>query len=275
MVFIFLAEGDPMYAGLFHLLVAASLEIHALRLSYIQDVFLVPVGIYNPNQTTTINGTCDECECKIFDGKNSTNNVALNCFSNDTCQVFSTFPLSYKLRSSAATRLYFLQGIYPNASQCCMPNITELVDRLKNATPITVSLSFAPSAFGYDETRPHRAVAIGRSSGDLYWFNPWNMSFIQNQTIHGERAIELRNNSIFTTIDSSKTVIVLNEQTLASVTNITNPSFNKVRMFLFMNNSQTIMATTQDNMSVTILDVISPTQFTVRVRILKRLSPTD
>ena len=248
-----------------YLLIAAVVEIEGKALPYMQDVVLKPIGTQYSNQTQTINGTCAQCLCDVF--SDATDHAALNCFPNNTCQVFPTYPVSYKLQSSAAAQLYFLQGIFPSASQCCMPNITEIVNLLKNTTPTVVQLSYTLGAIGYDEARPARAVAIGWDTGDLYWFNPWNMSSIKNQTINERSAIALQNSSIFTAIDFNKTVIVLNEQTLGGVTNITHPSFNRVRKFLFMNNSQTIMVTTQDNKSVTILDVISPTQITVRVRL--------
>ena len=190
------------------LLIAAVVEVEGISLSYIQDVVLKPIGTQYVNKTTTINGTCDECKCKVFGDNDTTNNVALNCFPNNTCQLFSSFPPSYKLQYSATARLYFRRGIFANASQCCMPNITELVDRLKNTTPTVVQLSYTVGAIGYDEARPDRAVAVGWDSGDLYWFNPWNMNSIKNQTINGHRAVALHNDSIFTTIDSSYKVIV-------------------------------------------------------------------
>ena len=250
------------------LLIAAVVEIHGMSVPFVQDFVLRPIGTQYANKTTTINGTCDACLCQAFRDNTLANNVALNCFPNNTCQVFPTFPPSYKLQPLATAQLYFLRGIFPNASRCCMPNVTEIVSRLMNTTPTVVQLSYTLAAIGYDEARPDRAVAIGWDSGDLYWFNPWNMSFIKNQTINGSRAIALQNNSIFSANDTSKTVIVLNEQTLASVTNITYPSFSKVRKFLFMNNSRTIMVTTKQNKSVTVLDVLSPNQLTVRVSII-------
>ena len=156
-----------------------------------------------------------------------------------------------------------------------MPNITELISRLMNTTPTVVQLSYTLGAIGYDEARPDRAVAIGWDTGDLYWFNPWTMSSIQNQTINGSRTIALQNSSIFTTIDNLTTVIILNEQTLASVANVNYSSFSRVRKFLFMNDSRTIMVTTKDNRSVIVLDVISPSQFNVRVSIFAALLPSD
>ena len=260
-----------MHTGVFFALLIKVVEIHGLSLPYIQDVALQPIGTRYVNKTTTINGTCDECKCKIFGGNSSANNVALNCFPNNTCQLFLTFPVSYKLQYSATARLYFLRGIFPNASRCCMPNITELVNRLKHTTPTVVQLSYTLGAIGYDDTRPDRAVVIGWDTGDLYWFNPWNMSTVKNQTINGHRSIALQNNSIFTAIDYNATVTVFVDPTLASVANITYPSLQRVRKFLFMNNSRTIIATTQDDQSVTFIDVVSPTQFTVRVSCMNAL----
>ena len=257
------------------LLLALVVEIDGISLSYIQDVVLKPIGTQYVNKTTTINGTCDECKCKIFGGNSSANNVALNCFPNNTCQLFPTVPPSYKLQSSITARLYFGANMPPSTSQCCMPNITELISRLQNTTPTVVSFSYALGAIGYDEARPDRAVAIGSGTGDLYWFNPWNMSFIQSQTINGRITIALYNGSMFTGIDNTPRVNVFNDQSLACVNNKTYPSFNRVRKFLFMNNSQTAMVTTQDNKSVTVLDMTSPTQFTIRVSRMDTLFEMD
>ena len=254
------------------LLIAAVVEIHGMSVPFVQDFVLRPIGTQYANKTTTINGTCDVCVCQAFRDNTLANNVALNCFPNNTCQVFPSFPPSYKLQPLATAQLYFLRGIFPNASRCCMPNITEIVSRLMNTTPTVVQLSYTLGAIGYDDSKPDRAVAIGWDTGDLYWFNPWNMSSIKNQTINGSRAIGLQNNSIFTTDDNSKTVLVLDEQTLAVVANINYSSFSKARKFLFMNNSQTIMAVTKDSNSVTVLDMISPSQVNVRVSIIAYLS---
>jgi hypothetical protein len=32
-----------------------------------------------------------------------------------------------------------------------MPNITDLLNRLQNTTPIIMNITFQPAAFGYDE----------------------------------------------------------------------------------------------------------------------------
>ena len=254
-----------MHTRVLSLAIVVIVETYGISLPSIQDFILKPTGTQYGNKTTTINGTCPQCLCEVFGDNGTVNDVALNCFQNDTCQLFPSFPLSYKLQPSAGALLYFLQGIFPSPSQCCMPNIIELIDRLKNGMVSSVQLSFTLGAIGYGKARPDQAVAIGWNTGHLYWFNTKDMSYIQYQTINGHATIALHNNSIFTGIDGTSTVTVLNEQTLAGVASISYPSFKRVRKFLFMNNSQTIMVTTQDNNSVTILEMISQTQFTVRV----------
>ena len=142
-----------MRTHILYLLISALVEIEGISLPYIRDVVLKPIGMQYNNQSQTINGTCAQCLCDVFGDDNSTNNVAQNCFPNDTCQVFPTFPPSYKLQSLATAQLYFLRGVFPNASQCCMPNVTELVNRLMNTIPTVVQLSYTLGAIGYDEAR--------------------------------------------------------------------------------------------------------------------------
>ena len=250
----------------FYVLIALVVHVHGSALPFIRNVFLRPGEARDANGTVMFNGTCDECMCKVFNDDTTAHSVALNCFSNQTCQVFLNFPLSYKLQDSVGARVYFLQGVFPSPSQCCMPNITELINRLKNTTPVVVPLSFAPGAFGYDETEPSEAVVMGLNSGDLYWFNPIDMTSLRNQTSDFREKIALHNHSIFTGNDGDPTIHVLDESNLAPVANITYPSLNQTRKFIFLNNGQTIAVTTQCNHSVTFINVQSSTQYTVQVR---------
>jgi hypothetical protein len=67
--------------------------------------------------------------------------VAFNSFPNNTCQLFYTFPITYKIQPTSQARLYFPQQIFPNASQCCMRDIAYLLDKLKNGTWSYVNVS--------------------------------------------------------------------------------------------------------------------------------------
>ena len=260
-----------MHAHVFCILIALAVDAHESSVPYLQDVFLKPNGQENANSTAMLDGTCDECLCKVFSDNVTIDAVALNCFPNNTCQLFSTLPVSYKLQASAGAQLHFLKGIFPSPSRCCMRNITELIDRLRNTTPIQVPLSFEATAFGYDEANPNEAVVIGVGSGNLYWFNPIDMSFIQNQAVSTSLTVTLHNHSIFTGRDGTPVVYMLDARTLNQSAAISYSSFNQVRKFIFLNSSQTIAVPTQTSHSVTFIDIQSPTQYTVQVGIASTL----
>ena len=255
-----------MRPPIFDVLIALVVHVHGFRLPFIQDVFLSPDRAIDASKTVIFKGTCDEYLCKVFSDSSTANSAALNCFANQTCQLFTSFPVSYKMQDSVGAQLYFLQGSFPSPSQGCMPNITELIDRLKNATPFVVPLSSTPSTFGYDEANPNEAVVIAGYAGDLYWFNPIDMSFLRSQTISFRETIAIHNNTILTGIDGDPNVHVLDKQTLASWVNITYPNFWRFRKLIFVNNSQTIVVTAQYNQSITFINVQSPTQYNVQVR---------
>ena len=257
-----------MHAHAFYTLIALAVHAHGSPLPFILDVFLKRRGGQDASASTMFNGTCDECLCKVFRDSSTANSVALNCFANHTCQLFSTFPVSYKVQPFVGAQLYFLRGIFPNKSQCCMPNMTDLLLRLKISTPFVVTLSFDPGSFGYDEANPNEAVVLGGSSGQLYWFSPIDMTSLRNQTSDNRDAIALHNHSIFTGKDGDPAIHVLDESNLAPVANIPCPSFWQLRKFIFLNNGQTIAVTTQFNQSVTFVNVQSSTQYNVQVRII-------
>ena len=255
-----------MRTQVFYLLITAVAEMHGISLPFIQGIFLKTTSNRYTSTMTTLNGTCDECLCAAFGITASTNYSVLNCFGNGTCQLFERFPRSYGVQSSAGAQLYFLRGTLPSISRCCMPNITELVNRLKNATPVVISLSFLAGAIGYDENIPNRAVVAGHSPGSAHSFNPIDMTSIRNETVNTSNGIALHNGLVFTGVDGEPTVYALEQITLDRVANVTYPSLKQIRKFLFLASSQTIMVTTQVNQSVTMLDIHSPTEYTVKVR---------
>ena len=248
-----------------YLLLTAAGGVHGASIPFLQDAFFRPTRRNDVDEATVFNGTCDECLCKALDVNASY--VALNCFDNHTCQLFPTLRTPCEIPRSTGAQLYFLQGVPSTTRQYCIPNITEIVNRLKNATPKVISLSFQVGGLGYDETKPNEAVVIGVESGYLHWFNPINMTSLRNQTIATSLTIALHNNNIFTGRDTDPTIHILDERNLAPVTNITYPSLNQVRKFIFLNNGRTIVVPTQSNFSVTILDVQSPTLHTIQVSI--------
>ncbi len=252
-----------MYVTILFLLIT---QIHSRSVSFINNVFLQS-SIY-PNQTNTIrfNSSCEECLCQEFYSNNTNNNLALNCFSNGTCQYFQSFPLSYKIQSSSGSRLYFLQNQFPNASQCCMPNITELLIRLQNATPTVMNLTFQPGAMGYDEANPDEAAVAGYGASILYWFNPATMTFLRNSTIDISYSLAVYNNQTFTAFSNIPSIYIRDSQTNNRLANITYSSLGQVRKIIFINNGQTAVVPTQNNFTLTFFNVNSPTNYTIQVK---------
>jgi hypothetical protein len=216
-----------MCIQLLHLLLTAVLEVHGVSIPFLHDVFFRTNRRKDVDESTVFNGTCDDCLCKTLDL--NANYVALNYVGNHTCQLFPSLPMPCEIPRSTEAQLYFLRGVPSNARQYCMPNITELVNRLKNVTPIVMSLSFEAGGFGYDKTKPSEAVVIRARSGDLHWFNSIDLTLLRNQTINFRLTIALHNNTVFTGKDRDPHVPILDEQTLAPRANITYPSLSQVR----------------------------------------------
>ena len=255
---------NQMHAQLLLCLIVLAAEIHGTSFPYIQGAFLEPNGGSNADPTVLFNRTCEQCLCEAFTDNITADYAALNCFANQTCQLFPRIPPSYTIQRSPAAQLYFLRGSVRDPRQCCTLNITVLINRLKNATPVVVPLAFQAGAFGYDDTKPNEAVVIGASSGNLYWFNPFNLIFLRNGTIASSNTIALHNHSIFTAYDNNPTMYMFDDSTLALSGNITYPSLKILRKFLFLNNGQTIVVPTQFNNSITMISVQSTTQYTVQ-----------
>ena len=62
--------------------------------------------------------------------------MILNCFPNNTCQLFVDAPRSYKLQPTPGVLLYFPRQILPDPSECWMPNTSFLLTRLNATTPM-------------------------------------------------------------------------------------------------------------------------------------------
>ena len=251
-----------MLVAFFYLLVMFIIPADGIFIPFVQDVFLQALSLNQPNITLRFNSSCQQCLCETV---TSTENTALNCFPNSTCQFFVDFPLSYKLKASVGTKLFFLRNEYPNASQCCMPNVTELINRLKATTPTVVDLAFEPSAFGYDEKQPSEAVVIGWNPGSLYWFNPLNIMPLRNSSINAGLTIGLHNNLTFTATDGISNIGVSDSWTNSLLATISYSSFNQVRKFVFINDGQTMIVPTQNNFSLTFIDVVSSTSYSIQV----------
>jgi hypothetical protein len=249
-----------------YFLLFSIVNLDAVSIPSIQNIFLKPLSGMNFTNSMYLNKTCSQCLCDFLNLINNTVYIALNCFTNNTCQFFQTFPVIYKLEAFSGAKLYFLQSIFPNSSKCCMPNITDLLNLLQNATPIIANLSFMPSAFGYDENIPNEIAIVGRLGAYVYWFDAFNLTFLRSHWIQNTSlSVALRNNSIYTAVDQVSGINVYNTQTNNLTVNINNSILFSLRKYIFINNDQNMVVTAQTNKSLVIFNINSPTNYTFQV----------
>ena len=105
----------------------------AVPIPFLSNVIFVPT--YNSTSVTLTDRSCDQCLCE------ANFYSILNCFPNNTCQLFVDAPRTYTLKPTPDALLYFPRQILPSASQSCMSNDTDLLNRLSNATSTNGSVN--------------------------------------------------------------------------------------------------------------------------------------
>lgn len=237
-------------------------QIFARSIPLIRHAFLEPSINSNLNIIIRLNSSCEECLCQSL---YSSDYLLLNCLQNRTCQLFPSFPLSYKIKSSNGSRVYFLRNQFPNASQCCMPNITELLIRLRNNTPTTINLGFQPGAFGYDKAKPFEAAVAGFGAPILYWFNPITTTSLRNFTIPNSYSLTVYKNQTLTAVPGIPLINIRDSQTNNYLGNISYRSLDQVRKLAFINHDQTLIVPTQNYFSLTVFNINTANHFAVQV----------
>ena len=246
-----------------YLLCALIVSLYAASIPSIQNVVLKPLGFARLNATILLNSTREHCLCELLSSNN--NYQAFNSFNNGSCELFSSFPSSYRLSQFVGARFYFLPNISLSSKVCCVPNITELLIRLQNVTPNVINLPFQPSAFGYDDNAPHEAAVIGYSQGTIYWFNPINFTLLRNASVWTSLSLALYRDSVFTSKDGTPAINVLDKQANQQIINITHASLSQTRKYIFLNNGQTMIATGQSYNALVVFNNNGGTNYTFQV----------
>ena len=83
----------------------------AVELPFVSNMTLVSKS--NSTSITLTDHSCDQCLCE-----SNFSHTILNCFPNNTCQLFADAPRTYTLEPTPNAFLYFPRQIAPNASQC-------------------------------------------------------------------------------------------------------------------------------------------------------------
>ena len=243
--------------------------IHALpSVLFVRNVTLKPLNAYQLSTTIRFNMTCDQYLCDLYKSGNMSSYLAFNCFSNYTCQFFTIYPRTYSLPPSPGARLYFLQNRFPDPSTCCMPNTTELLDRLKNATQRIANFSFELAALGYDETEPDQMALIGRNGTSVHWFHPKTLASIENMSVgDSSMSVAVHNGLVYTALDGTPVLNIHHRLNGILIHSINHSLLGKVRKCIFMNNgTRMIVASQEPTQSLVVFDIHSPANYTSRVR---------
>ena len=213
------------------------ISCQAVSIPLIRDVIFVPIS--QSNSTIITNRTCLECLCM-----NSSSQLLLNCFPNSTCQYFSDFPRRYKLEPTNNATLYFPQAIFPNASQCCMPNLTDVLNRLKIATPIYGGIA-APRCLAIDNHG--YLVTVSETATVIVRFNATNLAMIDNITSLSPSAstINYYNGNYY--LGLTNFMRVVNSTSLTVQNDITSSNISGTRDMIFLNNGQTLVLASTGN----------------------------
>ncbi len=203
----------------------------AVRIPYIKNTALYPA--YPSNNTLLINGTCEYCLCI-----SPLSYSALNCFSNNTCQLFLTFPSNYQIQQTPGTRLYFPRQLFPNPSQCCMPNTTYLLNKLKNVSKISVQVPSPRDAvidnYGY-------LVTVEANQNQLDRFDPNNLTRIEQISVPSSAQYSITYfQGAYYIAPYYYPMTVISSENLTVLGNIST-SISGIRSIIFLNNGRTMV----------------------------------
>jgi hypothetical protein len=144
--------------------------------------------------------------------------------------------------------------------------------RLQSATPTVMNLTFQAGPMGYDLANPSEAAVAGFGSAFICWFNPVTMTFLRNFSIDSSYTLAVYNNQTFTATNAISSIFIRDSQSNNRLGNITYSSLASVRKIIFINNGQTAVVSTQNNQSLTLFNVNSPTNYTIQVNKLITIS---
>ena len=230
-----------MHQTLFNMLILWSIsDVSCVQIPWIDNVSLVPI---RPAITTTIlDSTCDECLCAAL----ANQSAAVNCFlNNNTCQLFDDIPVRYRLQPGAQANVHFTSGSLPNASQCCMPDLSVLLAKLTNATTITVNLP-VQRCLALDN---HGYIVTIQSGGNVVSrFSPLNLTLVDQRTISQSSALSINfHGNAYYVGTEFNTIEVVDSNNLSTVNVIVDPNINNTRDMIFLHGGQIMVVASTGN----------------------------
>ena len=209
------------------------MSVTPIQIASVKNVTLIPIP--DSNNTIITNGTCLDCLCRLL----SSPYAALNCLSNNTCRFFTTFPLRYQLQQTPGTSLHFPNQSIPEPSQCCMPDLNLLLNKLRNSTATYVNVS-SPRSLLLDSQGYLTTVSF--QAAYLYRYDVLNLSRINFTYTFpaGPVSNAIEDGVYFVGLDNNYIAIV-DCISGAYLNSITSPFLNGPRGIIFLGGGQTMV----------------------------------
>ena len=223
----------PLSVIIGHLIFYAAIT-ETVQLPFLSNVTLVPK--YNSTSVTLTDRSCDQCLCE------SDSYSILNCFPNATCQLFVDAPVTYTLKPTPNALLYFPRQILPNASQCCMPNTTDLLNRLSNAMPTYAPVN-GPRCLIIDNHG--YLVTVSYFSRTIVRFDPNNLTEIDQSPspISSDQPLTLAYYNGAYYVGFGCYILVVDSDTMILLHNISSWALQGARDMIFLNDGQQMIVT--------------------------------
>ena len=211
---------------------------NAIHIPIIKNTSLVALS--SEYAITLRNSTCNECLCQTIG-----NYAVLNCFSNNTCQFFLTIPRRYRLQSMSEAHLIFPNGQIPNKNQCCMSNLTEVIEKLRNGSRTATSINTSRCLI---MNKDGLLVTPERYTGYLNEYNATTLNLTRrmNITVSTPLSLATQDGKYYVGLSNDK-ILVVDSTNLSVLTTISSSQLNSIRDILFLNNGDImVVAATSD-----------------------------
>ena len=148
-------------------------------------------------------------------------------------------------------RLYFPRGILPNESECCMPDLNQLLARLANATRISVNVP-KPRCIAIDEQG--YLVAVQQDTSILLRFHSTNLSSVDQKTFPGSSFMSIAyHQKTYYIGRKDNTILIVSSENLTEINKI-NSTANAPRDIIFLRDGQTLVMTSSTNKNLLFFD---------------------
>ena len=223
----------------------------AVQVPFLSNITLVPKS--SATSITLTDRSCDQCLCE----SNFSHSI-LNCFLNNTCQLFVDAPLTYTLKPTLNANVYFPRQILPDASQCCMSNTTDLLQRLSNATstyaPVNHPRCVVIDNHGYLVTVSHTDQSIVRFyPNNLTRVDPSPSSLFSDSPL----ALAYHDGAYYVAFDYA--ILVFNSSNMTLINSISASALNGTRDMIFVNEGQQMIVTVVFSSRLLFFNRSSPT----------------